>query len=153
MGRGRGPRGPRVIALLLGLALAGEPEWGPWDDHWAPVGEVEAHTTRPARRGGTFETLYRWYRGLPDKGVAGCPYYPTCSGYFILNVRAHGPVLAGLYTWDRFMREYPFMETADHYPLVTPHGTPRLYDPIPVRLSRDERRRRRERERERADHR
>ena len=130
-----------MIALLVGLAVAAPPEWGPWEKGWASAGPVVTEREAPAE--GLFEAAYRWYRSLPDRGVAGCPYYPTCSGYFILNVREHGPVLAGLFTWDRFMREYPFMETADHYPLVTPHGTPRLYDPVPVRRSRDERRRER----------
>lgn len=133
-----------MIFWLLATVLAAEPEWGGWSDRWPPPGGVVVAETAPDRASpGLLESAYRWYRSLPDRGVAGCPYYPTCSGYFILNVREHGPILAGLFTWDRFMREYPFMEHADHYPLVTPHGTPRLYDPIPVRRTRDERRRER----------
>lgn len=134
-----------MIWLWCALAVGGSPDWGPWQDQWAPVGDVEATLPERSSRGGTFETLYRWYRNLPDKSAGGCPYYPTCSGYFILNVRENGPVLAGLYTWDRFMREYPFMDRADHYPLVMPHGTLRLHDPIPVHRSAVERRRERAR--------
>ncbi|MCO4745626.1 MAG: membrane protein insertion efficiency factor YidD [Proteobacteria bacterium] len=132
-----------MILLWATLTLGAESDWGPWGDRWAPVGDVEAVERHEHEPAGAFESLYRWYRQLPDKSAGGCPYYPTCSGYFILNVRENGPLLAGLYTWDRLMREYPFMEKADHYPLVTPHGTPRFYDPVPVRLPRDERRRRR----------
>lgn len=129
-----------MLLLLLGLATAtaAEPSWGPWDGRWAPVGDVEAVPARDASRGGAFEALYRLYRRATRGDTrAGCPYYPTCSAYFILSVREHGPFLGAMLTTDRLLREYPGMENADHYPLVTPHDRARLYDPVPPGRSRD----------------
>jgi putative component of membrane protein insertase Oxa1/YidC/SpoIIIJ protein YidD len=130
-----------MIALQAAPASASEAEWGPWEQAWAPVGSIEAVPQRKSHRAGLFEAMYRWYRRISSsRDGAVCPYYPTCSGFFILSVRAHGPLLGALYTFDRFTREYPFMERADHYPLVTPHETPRLLDFPPA-----ERKRKRER--------
>jgi putative component of membrane protein insertase Oxa1/YidC/SpoIIIJ protein YidD len=122
-----------IWALLLSAAVAKDAEWGPWEDRWAPVAGVEAEKTPPPRRGGLFEDLYQWYRGRSDRDGARCPYYPTCSGYGITAVRTWGPIAGGMLTIDRLLREYPGMEHADHYPLVTPHEIPRLHDPVPPR--------------------
>lgn len=119
-----------MIGLLL-VQIAAAGDWGPWEDRWAPVSrEVQQPVEAPR---GVFEWAYRQYRRASRSGVATCPYYPTCSGYGILAVRAHGPVLGGLYTVDRLLREHPWLPRTgpERYPLVTPHQTPRLLDPVP----------------------
>lgn len=121
-----------LLVVALSLAGPGRAEWGPWDQRWAPVGEIEATPARRSPRQGALERAYRWYRKVSETNGGGCPFYPTCSAYGILAVRQHGVVLGALYTIDRLFREYPFMEYAHHYPLVTPHGIPRLYDPVPA---------------------
>lgn len=127
------------LALLL-LLSAQASDWGPWEGRWAPVGEVQATPAPSPPRHGLFEWAYRLYRKASAKDTAGtCPYYPTCSGYAVLSVREHGPLLGGLLTVDRLLREYPGMANADHYPLVTPHATPRLHDPVPPRPARRDR--------------
>lgn len=83
-------------------------------------------------RPGLTEALYRWYRLRSDQDGAQCSFYPTCSGYGILAIRQRGAVLGLLLTVDRVLREYPGMEQHDHYPVVTPHQTPRLHDPVPA---------------------
>ncbi|MBW2253401.1 MAG: membrane protein insertion efficiency factor YidD [Deltaproteobacteria bacterium] len=103
---------------------------------------LEATPAKPPARRGAFEALYRSYRRATRRQAkATCPYYPTCSAYFILSVREHGPLLGAMYTTDRLLREYPWMELADHYPLVMPHETPRLHDPVPPRRDRRYRKR------------
>lgn len=121
-----------IWALWASLAL-GDP-WGPWQGAWPPVEGVDARPAPPPARAGFFERAYRFYRRYSDKNGGGCPYYPTCSAYGILAVRDHGPFVGALIASDRLMREYPWMDHAHHYPLVTPHGVPRLYDPVPERL-------------------
>lgn len=122
-----------ALLLLATPAVAGE--WGPWNDTWPPV--ERAAEARPGASqeppAGVFEWAYRQYRGASRPGVASCPYYPTCSGYGILAVRAHGPVLGPILTLERLLREHPWLERTgpNRYPLVTPHGEARLHDPVP----------------------
>lgn len=133
--RSRGGGSPGlVLAFLMASGPAAAAEgWGPWQDEWAPYDDVKAAAPAAAPRSGLFESLYRFYRQrVSSRDGARCPYYPTCSGYAITAIRTHGPLVGSLYTVDRLLREYPGMDHVDHYPLVTPHDTPRLYDPVPV---------------------
>jgi putative component of membrane protein insertase Oxa1/YidC/SpoIIIJ protein YidD len=112
-------------------------DWGPWDERWAPVGAVEATPGPPPPRSGVFERAYRFYRArISSRDGAKCSFYPTCSGYAILAVREHGPFVGGLYALDRLIyRDNPWRKP-DDYPLVTPHGVVRQYDPVPERRER-----------------
>ncbi|MBN2799686.1 MAG: membrane protein insertion efficiency factor YidD [Deltaproteobacteria bacterium] len=136
-----------MILLLAQIALA-QPTWGPWNQAWAPVGEVAGTPQAAPPSTSLVERAYRWYRGVSEHNGGGCPYYPTCSAYGVIAIRKHGLVVGALFTTDRLFREYPWMDHAHHYPLVTPHGFPRLYDPVPdagLLGERPERRRRRDR--------
>ena len=75
--------------------------------------------------------MYRRYRERSISDGPRCSFYPTCSAYGILSVRERGAMLGVLLTVDRLLREYPGMEQHDHYPIITPHQTPRLDDPVP----------------------
>jgi putative component of membrane protein insertase Oxa1/YidC/SpoIIIJ protein YidD len=123
-----------IAVVFVGAALARPHPWGPWDERWAPVGGVDAVPAASPPRSGPLEAAYRFYRDRisPSDGPT-CPYYPTCSAYAILSVRERGPFVGGLLTIDRLLREYPGMERFDHYPMVMPHETPRLYDPVAPR--------------------
>lgn len=117
--------------LALGTAWAGD--WEP--RHWPPPAPGVA-TGPPVTesRQGVVEWAYRWYHHhVSPRDGARCPYYPTCSGYALLAIRERGVLVGTLLTLDRLLREYPWMERFDHYPVVTPHGTPRFLDPVPPR--------------------
>lgn len=119
-----------LALLLMCLSPRAEERWEP--QPWpSPALGVSAEAPAPPARGGLLEVAYRWYRATSRENPDGtCPFYPTCSGYGILAVREHGPVYGVLLAVDRLFREYPRMEVFDHYPIVMPHGTPRLHDPV-----------------------
>lgn len=118
-----------LLGALLGTPWAAEP-WGPWAGPW-----VDDAPTSPAPAGAV-ERLWRAYRARSDQDGAVCPYYPTCSGYARQALRTWGLPVGALLTVDRLLREYPRMAQQDHYPVVTPHASPRLHDPVPPRRGR-----------------
>lgn len=121
-----------ALAAALVISLAGAPDWEPPD--WPSPGlGVSAAAPAPPPRSGLMEAAYRLYRQRSAENGGGCPYYPTCSGYGILAWRSWGLPVGVWLTADRLMREYPGMQKVDHYPIVTPHGIPRLDDPVPAR--------------------
>ncbi|MDG1480460.1 MAG: membrane protein insertion efficiency factor YidD [Myxococcota bacterium] len=115
--------------MILLLALAQAAEWAPtaWP---APAPGVSTAEVVDAPPKGLLERLYRQYRMRSEQDGAQCAFYPTCSAYGILAVREHGVPLGGLLTVDRLLREHPGM--VSHYPVVTPHQTPRWNDPVPA---------------------
>ena len=114
---------------MLFIALAQAAEWAPAE--WAaPAPGVSTAVVGAAPTAGLLERLYRRYRKRSEQDGAQCPFYPTCSAYGILAVREHGAALGVLLTVDRLLREHPGMVT--HYPVVTPHQTPRFNDPVPA---------------------
>jgi putative component of membrane protein insertase Oxa1/YidC/SpoIIIJ protein YidD len=117
-----------VSLLLLALAHAGQ--WAPTD--WPPPAGVSAATPEAPPPTGLLESLYRRYRRYSALDGPRCPFYPTCSAYAVGAVRQRGAVLGVLLTVDRLLREHPGMMRHDHYPVVTPHETPRLHDPVPA---------------------
>ena len=121
-----------ILLLSASLAFAAPaPAWEPQD--WpAPALGVSASAAHTVASTSTLLKMYRWYRKQSDKDGARCPYYPTCSAYGLKAVQTWG--VPGLWlTGDRLMREYPWMGKVDDYPIVTPYGTPRFYDPVPLR--------------------
>ena len=127
-----------LVHVLLLTAWAAAADWEP--DRWPPpAAGVDTHgPTAPAQQGLVLR-LYHWYHTrISPKDGARCPYYPTCSAYAVIAYRERGPLVGSMLTIDRLLREYPWMGNFDHYPIVTPHKTPRFHDPVPSRKSNDE---------------
>lgn len=124
-----------LLVLVIGMnAEANDDAWGPWVDRWPPAGDVEAPAPVSAPRRGLIEAAYRFYRTrISSRDGAVCSFYPTCSGYAILAVRERGIWVGGLLTIDRLLYKDNVWSGSADYPIVTPHGVPRLYDPVPPR--------------------
>jgi putative component of membrane protein insertase Oxa1/YidC/SpoIIIJ protein YidD len=131
-----------VLSTLLFLlcrtsSASPAPEWEPaaWPPPPGALGlQVQTGPLAEPPREGLVEAAYHWYRTRvsPNDG-ARCPFYPTCSGYAVTAVRKRGMAVGALLAIDRLLREYPWMDDFDHYPIVMPHDTPRLSDPVPPR--------------------
>jgi len=57
---------------------------------------------------------------------SSCMLYPTCSGYSVMTLRKHGPILGFVMTSERVMRNH----TGDYYPAIWKFGRWRNYDPV-----------------------
>ena len=57
---------------------------------------------------------------------SSCLLYPTCSGYSVIALRKHGPIMGFVMTSERVMRNH----TGEYYPAIYKFGRWRNYDPI-----------------------
>ncbi len=122
-----------IVLLTLMCQMAIAADWEP--ARWPPP-EPGVYTGPPEtpQEQGLLNRMYHWYHErISSRDGARCPYYPTCSAYALLAYRTHGAIVGTMLVADRFLREYPWMHKFRHYPIVTPHGVPRFYDPVPPR--------------------
>lgn len=64
--------------------------------------------------------------GISPADGSSCMLYPTCSGYSVLSLRKHGPILGFIMTSERVMRNH----TGEYYPAIWKFGRWRNYDPV-----------------------
>lgn len=64
--------------------------------------------------------------GISPADGASCLFYPTCSGYSVLTLKKHGPILGFIMTSERVMRNH----TGPMYPAIWKFGRWRNYDPV-----------------------
>ncbi len=122
-------------ALACCLSASADRGWEP--DRWpAPAPGVYTGPPESSQSAGLLARLYRWYRVRSDKDGAMCAFYPTCSGYGYVAVQEWGLWGGSVLVIDRLLREHPNVAFLGHYPIVTPHDTPRLLDPVPQRRRR-----------------
>lgn len=63
---------------------------------------------------------------ISDIDGDNCPFYPSCSNFYVKSVKAEGIIKGTLMFADRFTRDMNFLKSRSHYPL---HITGRFYDP------------------------
>ena len=64
---------------------------------------------------------------ISDLDGDNCPFYPTCSSFFVESVSETNLIKGTLMFADRFTRDSNLFKTHEHYPV---HTSGRLYDPI-----------------------
>ncbi|MDA3860935.1 MAG: membrane protein insertion efficiency factor YidD [Melioribacteraceae bacterium] len=64
---------------------------------------------------------------ISDLDGDNCPFYPTCSSFYIESISETNIFKATLMFADRFTRDSNLFKTHEHYPK---HISGRLYDPI-----------------------
>jgi len=63
---------------------------------------------------------------ISDLDGDNCPFYPTCSSFFVESVSETNFIKGTLMFADRFTRDSNLFKTHEHYPV---HSSGRLYDP------------------------
>jgi len=64
---------------------------------------------------------------ISDLDGDNCPFYPTCSTFFVESVSETNFIKGTLMFADRFTRDSNLFKTREHYPT---HISGRLFDPI-----------------------
>jgi putative component of membrane protein insertase Oxa1/YidC/SpoIIIJ protein YidD len=74
---------------------------------------------------GTLKSGYAFF--ISDLDGDNCPFYPTCSSFFVESVSKTNILKGTLMFADRFTRDSNLFKSHEHYPT---HISGRLYDPI-----------------------
>ncbi len=64
---------------------------------------------------------------ISDLDGDNCPFYPSCSHFFVQAVSESGLIKGTLMFADRFMRDLNFFKNKNSYPL---HQFGKFYDPV-----------------------
>ncbi len=64
---------------------------------------------------------------ISDIDGANCPFYPSCSRFFLQSVKQTNFAQGALMFFDRFTRDTDFINRQQHYPF---YDDKHLYDPI-----------------------
>ena len=68
---------------------------------------------------------------ISDVDGDNCPFYPSCSRFFVESVRETNLIQGTLMFFDRFTRDTNFIGRDKHYPR---YGTNHYYDPVSLYL-------------------
>lgn len=64
---------------------------------------------------------------ISDLDGDNCPFYPSCSHFFVQAVSESGMIKGPLMFADRFMRDLNFFKSKNSYPI---HRIGKFYDPV-----------------------
>ncbi len=78
------------------------------------------------------KSVYTFFISVPDGD--NCPFYPSCSSFYVQAVNEEGIIKGTLMFADRFTRDMNFMKSHSRYSI---HSSGKLFDP-PRNYSLDE---------------
>ena len=58
-----------------------------------------------------------YYFFISDLDGDNCPFYPTCSAFFIQSIKETDLFIGGLMFADRFTRDLNLLKGINHYPI------------------------------------
>jgi putative component of membrane protein insertase Oxa1/YidC/SpoIIIJ protein YidD len=90
----------------------------PADDTASSAGSIAVKAASVLR------SLYKYF--ISDLDGDNCPFYPSCSAFFVDAVKETNLIMAMLSFSDRFTRDLNFFKGLNDYPL---HNSGKYYDP------------------------
>lgn len=89
--------------------------------------EEETKVDNPGIIAGALSIVRKAYAFfISDLDGDNCPFYPSCSNFYVQSVKESGIIKGTLMFADRFTRDMNILKTASHYPR---HTSGRFYDP------------------------
>lgn len=122
-----------IIFFLLVPSVHSQTDWERWGK--ADISYVikkakyedETRVEKPGFAAGALSVLRGVYAFLiSDHDGDNCPFYPSCSNFYVQAVKEEGAVKGTLMFADRFTRDLNIFKSPSHYPL---HTSGRFYDP------------------------
>jgi len=123
----------RIVVLLLILSSLGfaQTDWKRWqkiDVSYSIKSNGLEENHNHKKSSSTLSILKDGYSFfISDLDGNNCPFYPTCSSFFVESVRETNIIIGTLMFADRFTRDSNLFKTREHY---ATHISGRLYDPI-----------------------
>ncbi len=122
-----------IIAAVLPNKSFGQNEWSKWGRAEISYtiksenGNSEAGISNPGFITSVLSVLRSGYAFLiSDVDGDNCPFYPSCSNFFVQSVNEEGLIKGAFMFADRFTRDMNFLKSPAQYPM---HVSGRFYDP------------------------
>lgn len=117
-----------IIPNLLFAQIETE-RWGKAEINYAiPMAEKEFATKPDNIFSAAVYGAQKTYKFLiSDVDGDNCPFYPSCSHFYVEAVKETNPVAGTLMFFDRFTRDTNFFKNFNGYKI---HSSGRFYDPV-----------------------
>lgn len=128
-------RGLKYLTLLAILNctadLSAQTDWERWGkaeiSYRIPSPAVNAEKEEDNIVSGALSILKSIYSFfISDLDGDNCPFYPSCSSFYVQSVREEGLIKGTLMFADRFTRDMNFIKDPSGYPL---HAAGKFFDP------------------------
>jgi putative component of membrane protein insertase Oxa1/YidC/SpoIIIJ protein YidD len=93
-----------------------------------PITHLHEYTIDKSSFGMTILSSFRniYYFFISDLDGDNCPFYPSCSAFFIQSVKETNILNGGLMFADRFTRDLNLLKGMNHYPI---YKSGKFFDP------------------------
>lgn len=120
-----------LAILILTADLYAQTEWERWGkaeiSYKIRVPAVNAEKNEDNIASGALSILKSIYSFfISDLDGDNCPFYPSCSSFYVQSVREEGLIKGTLMFADRFTRDMNFLKEPSGYPL---HAAGKFFDP------------------------
>lgn len=123
-----------ILFFLLQIPTFSQTDWIRWEKS-DPSFKFPIHTTKiehEIKIENPNDVLlkpivYSYWFFISDVDGDNCPFYPSCSRFFLQAVKATNFAQGVLMFFDRFIRDTNFMNRNLHYPYFDNHH---FYDPV-----------------------
>jgi putative component of membrane protein insertase Oxa1/YidC/SpoIIIJ protein YidD len=130
----KGITGVMVAFFFLSASIMhAQTDWEKWGKAEAsyviakPQYADETKVENPGLAAGALSIVREVYAFfISDHDGDNCPFYPSCSNFYIQAVKEGGIIKGTLMFADRFTRDLNLLKSPAHYPL---HISGRFYDP------------------------
>lgn len=119
-----------VILLLFPYLIFSQTDWVKWEAKQISYEQRRAVIPSSSANGlGTklasgLQKVYKFF--ISDLDGDNCPFYPSCSTFFVESVNEAGLIKGSLMFADRFIRDLNFFKGSNDYP---EHISGKYYDP------------------------
>lgn len=119
-----------LITVFLSVCLQAQTDWERWEkidfvSQFQNLGKSENETLQKSSFLSVLKDSYSFL--ISDLDGDNCPFYPTCSNFFVHAVHETNILKGTLMFADRFTRDSNLFKSKLHYAY---HISGKLYDPI-----------------------
>ncbi len=109
-----------IIILLFSSLIFSQTDWVKWEAKQISY-EVKKEVIQPSAANGLgtklvsgLQKFYKFF--ISDLDGDNCPFYPSCSKFFVESVNEAGLIKGSLMFTDRFIRDLNFFKGSNDYP-------------------------------------
>lgn len=119
-----------IILTFITIQLSAQTDWIRWEKRNGnyQILSAENNSTEVSKKTSILSLMKDGYSFfISDLDGDNCPFYPTCSSFFVQSVKETNIIKGTLMFADRFTRDSNIFKSRTHYPS---HISGKLFDPI-----------------------